>query len=94
LGQNLIDPYTKESLGEEEKEVARVEVTSVTDRTATAKVVAGSLAASAKPGSLLARMLADEPNVALNVQVSLPTMPSMVQGAAPGKSKAKDEEDW
>lgn len=94
LGQLLIDPYTKESLGEEEKEVAKVEVTSVTDRTATAKVMTGNLPGSVKPGSLLARMLPDEPNAVLNVQVSLPTLPGMSQGSATGKSKAKDDEDW
>jgi hypothetical protein len=36
LGQNLVDPYTRESLGQEEREIARAEITSVTDRTATA----------------------------------------------------------
>ncbi|MGB4194904.1 MAG: CsgG/HfaB family protein [Limnohabitans sp.] len=94
LGQNLIDPYTKESLGQEEKEVARVEVTSVTDRTATAKVVTGSLPATVKPGSVLARVLPDDPNMALNVQVSLPTLPGTGNSVGAGKSKSKDDEDW
>ncbi len=92
LGQNLVDPYTKESLGQEEREVARVEVTSVTDRTATAKVVAGRLPIPLKPGAILARVLPDEPVVALNVQVTLPGMSPPV-GDVGGKAK-KDDEDW
>lgn len=94
LGQNLVDPYTRESLGQEEKEVARVEVTSVTDRTATAKVVTGNLPAAVKPGSMLARVLPDEQGTALNVQVSLPTLPGMNGSSGSGKSKSKDDEDW
>lgn len=92
LGQNLVDPYTKESLGQEEREVARVEVTSVTDRTATAKVVAGYLPASVKPGSMLARVLPDEPGTALGVQVSLPALPGMSGASSSGKSK--DDKNW
>jgi curli biogenesis system outer membrane secretion channel CsgG len=92
LGQNLVDPYTKESLGQEEREVASVEVTSVTDRTATAKVVSGNLPASVKPGSVLARVLPDEPATALNVQVTLPILPGM--NGSQGSGKSKDDEDW
>jgi curli biogenesis system outer membrane secretion channel CsgG len=94
LGQNLVDPYTKESLGQEETEVARVEVTSVTDRMATAKVVAGNLPVSVKPGSVLARVLPDDSGTALNVQVTLPTLPGMGGSSGFGKSKSKDDEDW
>jgi len=94
LGQNLVDPYTRESLGQEEKEMARVEVTSVTDRTATAKVVTGNLPAAVKPGSMLARVLPDEQGTALNVLVSLPTLPGMNGSSGSGKSKPKDDEDW
>jgi len=95
LGQNLFDPYTKESLGQEEREVARVEVTSVTDRTATARVVAGRLPVPIKPGAMLARVLPDESVAALNVQVMLQVLPGMSPpvGAAGGKAK-KDNEDW
>jgi len=94
LGQNLVDPYTKESLGQEEREVARVEVTSVTDRTATAKVVSGNLPATVKPGSVLARVLPDDPNTPLSAQVSLPTLPGASGSTGGGKSKSKDDEDW
>ena len=94
LGQNLVDPYTQESLGQEEKEVARVEIISVTDRTSTAKVVSGNLPASVEPGSVLARILPDEPITTLNVQVSLPVLPGMTRSTGAGKSKSKDDEDW
>jgi len=93
LGQNLVDPYTRESLGPQEREVARAEVTSVTDRTATARVVAGRLPPSVASGSLLARVLPDEPGTALAVQVTLPTLPGMAPAGGPAKGK-KDDEDW
>ena len=94
LGQNLVDPYTQESLGQEEKEVARVEIISVTDRTSTAKVVSGNLPASVEPGSVLARILPDEQITTLNVQVSLPVLPGMTRSTGAGKSKSKDDKDW
>lgn len=49
LGRKLVDPYTRESLGEEEFEVGRVEVTAVTDRTATARVLSGQPEAARGP---------------------------------------------
>lgn len=97
LGQNLIDPYTKESLGQEEREVARVEITSVTDRTSTAKIVSGRLPSPFQSGSVLARVLADVPNAPLQVQVQLPQLPGLgVNAPSPGagSSKSKDSEDW
>ncbi len=97
LGQNLIDPYTKESLGQEEREVARVEITSVTDRTSTAKIVTGRLPVPFQPASVLARVLPDEPNAPLQVQVHLPQLPGMSGNSSPagsGSSKSKDNEDW
>lgn len=93
LGKSLTDPYTKESLGQEETEVGRVEVISVTDRTASAKIVAGKLPASVAPGSLLARVLADEPSQPLSLQVTLPALPGQMPAAGSTKSK-RDEEDW
>ncbi len=93
LGPALVDPYTRESLGPQEREVARAEVTSVTDRTATARIVAGRLPATVAPGALLARMLPDEPAAALAVQVTLPTLPGMPPAGGPAKGK-KDDEDW
>lgn len=60
LGQPIVDPYTRESLGQEEIDVARIEITSVTDRTSSGRLVHGRLPAAFAPGSLLARVLADE----------------------------------
>lgn len=94
LGQSLVDPYTKESLGQEEREVARVEIASVTDRTATAKIVSGRLPSPFKPGTVLARVLPDEPNATLNAQAMLPTLPAMSLNSGETKSKAKGDEDW
>jgi hypothetical protein len=95
LGKNLVDPYTRESLGQEEREVARAEVTSVTDRTATARLVSGSLPQPIKSGGLLARVLPEEIDINLSVQVTLPTphglsSPSDARGSG-GKSK---NDDW
>jgi hypothetical protein len=73
LGAELTDPHTRESLGRQETEVARAEVTSVTDRSATARLIAGQLPAKWAPGSLWARPLPDE--------LSLPPMPGLTATA-------------
>jgi hypothetical protein len=57
LGRNLVDPYTKESLGQEELEVGVAEVTAVTDRTSQARLVSGNL--TEVKGQLLARAAPD-----------------------------------
>lgn len=96
LGKALIDPYTRESLGEEETEVARAEVTAVTDRTATARVVAGRLPEAPKPGALLARVVPDDANAPLAVAVQVRLPGAEGASAAPGagsKASGKDE-DW
>jgi len=54
--------------------------------------VSGNLPASVKPGSVLARVLPDEPATALNVQVTLPILPGM--NGSQGSGKSKDDEDW
>ncbi len=94
LGQNLVDPYTRESLGQEEREVARAEVTSVTDRTATARVVSGRLPQPIKSGSLLARILPEDTSTNLSVQVTLPSLPGLGGSSGATKIKSKDDEDW
>jgi len=66
LGQPIVDPYTRESLGQEEVDVARIEITSVTDRTSSGRVVHGRLPATFAPGGLIARVLADQPTVAVS----------------------------
>jgi curli biogenesis system outer membrane secretion channel CsgG len=96
LGKKLTDPYTKESLGQEETEIAIVEVTSVTDRTATARLVSGRLPPTVAAGGILARLLPDEPSASLNVQLTLPTLPgasTTSSGAGAGGAK-KDDQDW
>lgn len=60
LGKNLVDPHTRESLGQEEREVARAEVLSVTDRTATARVVGGEMPAVIKAGQFFARLAPED----------------------------------
>jgi len=95
LGQNLVDPYTRESLGQEEREVARAEVTSVTDRTATARLIAGRLLQPVKSGDLLARILPEEVSTNLSLQVTLPSLPGMpsTQEMRSG-GKSKNDDDW
>jgi curli biogenesis system outer membrane secretion channel CsgG len=94
LGPNLIDPYTRESLGPEEREVARAEVTSVTDRTATARVISGRLPQPIASGALLARVIPDDGSMAVSAQVNLPALPGAGSGAGGGKPKSKNDEDW
>ncbi len=93
LGKNLVDPYTKESLGQEESEVGRVEITTVTDRTANARLISGRLPPAVKPGTLFARVVPDDPSKPLEVQVNLPTVPGASSPPGTAKSK-KDDEDW
>lgn len=59
LGRNLVDPHTKEQLGQEELDVGLVEVTSVTDRTSQARLISGNL--TDQKGQLLARAAPDIP---------------------------------
>jgi hypothetical protein len=94
LGQNLVDPYTRESLGQEEREVARAEVISVTDRTATAKVVSGRLPQPLKAGSVLARVLPEEVSGNVSVQLTMPVLPGMSAPAEGRGSKSKNDDDW
>ena len=93
LGKNLVDPYTQESLGQEEREVAHAEVISVTDRTAVAKVISGTTPAVSKPGALFARILADAPFGGMAVKVSLPSL-NGTGSVSEGGKVSKDEEDW
>jgi len=94
LGQNLVDPYTRESLGQEEREVARAEIISVTDRTATAKVVSGRIPQPIKSGGVLARVLPEEVSGNLNVQVNLPNLPGMTPSPDGRGAKPKNDDDW
>ena len=94
LGQNLVDPYTRESLGQEEREVARAEIISVTDRTATAKVVSGRIPQPIKSGGVLARVLPEEVSGSLNVQVNLPHLPGMTPSPDGRGAKPKNDDDW
>ena len=94
LGQNLVDPYTRESLGQEVREVARAEIISVTDRTATAKVVSGRIPQPIKSGGVLARVLPEEVSGNLNVQVNLPNLPGMTPSPDGRGAKPKNDDDW
>ena len=94
LGQNLVDPYTRESLGQEEREVARAEIISVTDRTATAKVVSGRIPQPIKSGGVLARVLPEDVSGNLNVQVNLPNLPGMTPSPDGRGAKPKNDDDW
>ena len=62
LGLNLTDPYTRESLGPQESEIGRIEIVSVTDKTAVARHVAGLAPAKFQPGTLIIRPLSEEFN--------------------------------
>lgn len=93
LGQNLIDPYTKESLGQEELEVGRIEITAVTDRTANAKVLAGRLPSTMKPGSLLARVIPEDLSIPFGGLMGLSVSPSPEGATTKGKPK-KSDDDW
>lgn len=96
LGRNLIDPYTKESLGQEELEVGRVEVISVTDRTSAARLVRGTVPESVAAGSLLARLLPDEPGAvaAAVAGAGILSSPALPNVSAQGGGGKKKDDDW
>ena len=60
LGLDLTDPYTRESLGPQEREVGRIEIVSATDKTALARLVAGIVPANFQPGTLIIRPSSEE----------------------------------
>jgi hypothetical protein len=60
LGLNLTDPYTRESLGQQEREVGRIEIVSLTDKTSTARLISGVPPANFKPGTLIIRPSSEE----------------------------------
>ena len=97
LGKNLVDPHTRESLGQEEREVARAEVLSVTDRTATARVVGGEMPAVIKAGQFFARVAPEE--IFSGVSLGGPLTPKTSfgrlpdHGASAAGSREKDD-DW
>jgi hypothetical protein len=80
-------------LGQEEREIAKAEITSVTDRTATAKVVSGRVPQPIKSGGVLARVLPEEVSGNLNVQVTLPTLPGTTSSPDGRGAKSKND-DW
>lgn len=101
LGETLKDPYTGESLGRRESAVGMIEVTSVTDRLSTGKILDGS-AAIAGAKDMIVRM-------ATSVAAPAPAMASpssaakssaagaaKARGAKPGAAKGdtKEDKDW
>jgi hypothetical protein len=97
LGKDLIDPHTRESLGQEEREVARAEVVSVTDRTATARIVGGEMPAIIKAGQFFARVAPEEIFSGVSFGVPFAPIPSVGghsdEGTRPSGGKRKDD-DW
>ena len=87
LGRKIIDPHTKESLGNEEVEVGIVEVTSVTDRTAQARLAEGNLGQVS--GEMLVRPAHGE---FIGLQANQALGP-LVPAAASDKGKPKSD-DW
>lgn len=81
LGPNLVDPYTKESLGQEELDVGVVEVTSVTDRTSQGRVVSGNL--TDHKGQFLAR---PAPEGAIKPLTATPDRSKPMTGNAPSSA--------
>jgi hypothetical protein len=59
LGKDLVDPYTKETLGREEIDLGKVEITSTTAKTSVAKQLTGKMLKDIQPGSLVIRTFDD-----------------------------------
>jgi len=95
LGKDLIDPHTRESLGQEEREVARAEVVSVTDRTAAARVVGGEMPEVIKAGQFFARLAPEDVFSvfgSVDSMISQPTEGALTRKGEMPKDSKKD--DW
>lgn len=99
LGEALKDPYTGESLGRREAPIGLIEVTSVTDRVSTGKILEGSAAISAKGGKDMIVRAAPPGAGPESAKTAAP------RGAGSGKPRKgkqeagqggghKDDEDW
>jgi len=89
-GSEITDPYTGESLGQEEWQIAVVQIDAVTDRTSSAKLIEGEIPLGSPPGALIARPMPVDFNEALE---NFRKRSEALQEAIKGKKKGGDE-DW
>jgi len=93
LGEKLVDPYTKESLGNSESEVAIVEIYAVTDRISNGKIIQGKLAERVTHPPILARLQPDERLVNFrNLELPKPILDG--QPSSYSTIETNNEEQW
>jgi hypothetical protein len=93
LGEELFDPYTRESLDRAETTAGRVRVVSVTDRTANAVVLEGGPFDGVKPGEILARLVADTASQVSGVTIGIEAV-SPSQMLNNNQRRSRDADDW
>ena len=94
-GKNIVDSYTKESLGREETDVGIIEITDVQAKVAKGKVLKAQMdiAKDFEPGAFIARLMADAaPSSGHGEQAVAPKAPRQVKPQE-GLSKSV-EKDW
>jgi curli biogenesis system outer membrane secretion channel CsgG len=94
LGEKLVDPYTKESLGNSESEVAVVEIYAVTDRVSNGKIIQGKLPERITQSSILARLQPDG-SVLVNLRkLELPKPLLDAHSSSSSTIETNNEEQW
>jgi curli biogenesis system outer membrane secretion channel CsgG len=90
-GAEITDPYTGESLGSEELQIAVIQVESVTDRTSSARLVEGEIPLDAPLGALIARPM---PVDIVEMIENFRQRSEALQDAIKGKKKDARDDDW
>lgn len=96
LGEAMKDPYTGESLGRREALLGLIEVTSVTDRVSTARIVDGAAAIGAKGGKdMIVRAAGPAAAAAASPAKSAAAAPAAPRKPRPAGGAGKsDDGDW
>mgnify|MGYP000465058398 CR=1 FL=1 len=92
-GQQIIDPYTQESLGREERVVGVIEITSVQARLSNARVVESSvdLASQFRQGEFIVRPISGESSGAVSAQQSAKSAEATAQEGEEAVEKMTEE---
>jgi len=93
LGEELFDPYTRESLDRLEIAVGRARVVSVTDRTATAVLIEGAPLGTVKSGEVLARLVADATPGIPSISIGIEALPP-AQILNNSQRRNREPDDW
>lgn len=99
LGKELIDPYTRESLGRQESDVGTVEIIRATDRMATARLVMGAISSPFKKDRYILRPVLEDERLETSLSGQDQSSPSLSKEGGGGRvvspiNPAKASDDW